>query len=423
MASVRKRKWTHNGVEKEAWVVSYTDQGGKRRIKTFDKKKEAERHRVHVESEIEAGTHTAIKETVTIREASEAYLRDCSRRRAINDRVTGETLKSKETTIRTKIVPKFGKKLISEVTSSDIQSWVDDLSASYAVDSIKNYVRDMRQILVFAVSRRWVRRSVLRDDPVRIPKPRFGRKKRIPSIEEINIVFHESRKHIYDKHFSAEINMHAIICLALFSGLRIGEILGLQWEHVDWDANVIRVRVSQSRWDGIKEPKSVAGIRDVPMSGHVRSALLDVVAFWKSLDVVQARWNGIRKSMWPSVMTEYNKQRGNVDYSGVSGRVFKSVRGKNDIYWSESVRVRLKELQERAGVPLDGKGYYTPHSFRHAAVSLLLKQGMPLLPLSQMIGHSKPSVTLDVYGHLFPEDMEKRRAVTAIDTQFPATRE
>ncbi len=41
--SVRKRKWTTGkGVEKEAWIVDYVDQGGKRRIKTFDKKREAD---------------------------------------------------------------------------------------------------------------------------------------------------------------------------------------------------------------------------------------------------------------------------------------------------------------------------------------------------------------------------------------------
>jgi hypothetical protein len=56
--SIRKRTWkTARGEAKEAWVVDYTDQGGKRRLKTFKKKKEAE---TKAQFEITQGAHPGL---------------------------------------------------------------------------------------------------------------------------------------------------------------------------------------------------------------------------------------------------------------------------------------------------------------------------------------------------------------------------
>ncbi len=42
------------------------------------------------------------------------------------------------------------------------------------------------------------------------------------------------------------------------------------------------------------------------------------------------------------------------------------------------------------------------HDLRHTAASLMLSHGVPVLVVSRMLGHSRPSITLDVYGHLIP---------------------
>ena len=43
------------------------------------------------------------------------------------------------------------------------------------------------------------------------------------------------------------------------------------------------------------------------------------------------------------------------------------------------------------------------HDLRHTAASLLLNHNVPIIVVSNMLGHSKPSITLDVYGHLYHE--------------------
>jgi integrase len=73
--SVRKRAWTTSkGEEKHAWVVDYVDQTGKRRLRTFAKKKAADNFEATANVEIRAGIHTADSASITIAEAGRLWL-------------------------------------------------------------------------------------------------------------------------------------------------------------------------------------------------------------------------------------------------------------------------------------------------------------------------------------------------------------
>ena len=60
-------------------------------------------------------------------------------------------------------------------------------------------------------------------------------------------------------------------------GLRATELRGLTWDHVDFDANMIRVRQRADRWNVIGPPKSEAGRRDIPMVPMLMNTLME----WK----------------------------------------------------------------------------------------------------------------------------------------------
>jgi integrase len=65
--SIRKRTWeTAKGDAKEAWVVDYVDQGGKRRLKTFARKKDADTYEARAKVDIGEGVHTADSASITI---------------------------------------------------------------------------------------------------------------------------------------------------------------------------------------------------------------------------------------------------------------------------------------------------------------------------------------------------------------------
>src|SRR5262245_49114770 len=75
MATVRKRTWTHKGEKRAAWVVNYTDQNGKRRLKTFGNKKAANNWLTEAAHEVKQGTHTADSDSITVADACALWIR------------------------------------------------------------------------------------------------------------------------------------------------------------------------------------------------------------------------------------------------------------------------------------------------------------------------------------------------------------
>jgi hypothetical protein len=78
---IRKREWkSPNGEGKEAWVVDYVDAGGKRRLKRFKRKRDADAYHVTIAGELRAGTHPADRASTTVAKAGELWLAACEHR-------------------------------------------------------------------------------------------------------------------------------------------------------------------------------------------------------------------------------------------------------------------------------------------------------------------------------------------------------
>jgi integrase len=74
--SIRRREWTTaSGEARSAWVVAYTDGVGKRRLKSFDRKRDADAYSNGVAGELRAGIHTPDSQSVTIAEAGRLWLK------------------------------------------------------------------------------------------------------------------------------------------------------------------------------------------------------------------------------------------------------------------------------------------------------------------------------------------------------------
>jgi integrase len=158
------------------------------------------------------------------------------------------------------------------------------------------------------------------------------------------------------------------VYLALFAGLREGEICGLLWEHVDLQKKIIHVKYSFSEKDGLKAPKSRAGERSVPMAPNLYDALL-------SLRSDQGR------SGSGFVLTGTDRPI----------RPFNAING-----WQAIVA-------EIGLIRADGR-HFTFHALRHAAASLWIRSGLAPLAVKKLMGHASIKMTMDVYGHIFPED-------------------
>jgi integrase len=172
-----------------------------------------------------------------------------------------------------------------------------------------------------------------------------------------------------------------LIATALGTGCRQGELLALGWDDIDLRKGVLTVRKSLSPTaDGfvVKEPKTKSGRRTITLPPFVvevltahkaamlRAGLLDAPVFCTRTGTYQDKANVLKK--FRAVVARANQA--NADVEG----------------WR----------------PIPASIRF--HDMRHTAASLLLSKGFSLVAVSRRLGHAKPSITLDVYGHLMPTD-------------------
>lgn len=168
---------------------------------------------------------------------------------------------------------------------------------------------------------------------------------------------------------------YALYHLAVMTGMRQGELLGLQWSDLDWIAGTIQIKrqVSQLRGRGwqFTPPKTHSGRRSIRLWTNVLDVLKDQKEHIYALAMVAGKdWKDHDLIFPSSVGTPINPS---------------------------NLRKDFKEVIERAGIER-----IRFHDLRHTAASLMLNNGIPTIIVSKMIGHSRPSTTMDIYGHLIP---------------------
>lgn len=381
MASVRKREWTHKGETKSAWVVEYTDQGGRRRMRTFEKKKDADAFRNQAAIEVQIGTHTVRSDSVTFAHAAMAWLDSCERRWRRNDRMAGNTFKNYRFATEKKIIPAIGRLMLSDIKVSAIQDHVDDLATRYKTTASLAVIV-INQIFKFAIEREWIAVNPLKSRPLRARDSR--QKKAVPTKEEIQRILAALAERGLKQRSVVHRNRIGLVTLGLFAGMRGGEICGLQWENVDFEKRALNIRHSLSTFDGLKGPRSKAGIRSIPMADPVYNVLqwLREIAGTDAVGYV---------------------------LMGDAGRPVAPQR----------VMMLYTPVLKQAGLLTeDGKPRYTFHALRHAAVSVLIEGGLQPFHIMHIIGHSSIGVTMDVYVHLFPDDGSSRKAIHGAASKF-----
>lgn len=176
---------------------------------------------------------------------------------------------------------------------------------------------------------------------------------------------------------------HMIYYLALYTGMRQGELLALQWKDIDLNKKKIHVRKSliYPKKDTyiIDTPKTSSSIRKISISEELASALQEYKQY--------------RKEYIENFEFEYDKTH---------DLVFANEIGK--AIHPRSLTGHFYREIEKSGVPK-----IRFHDMRHTHASLLIKFKVPIKVVSERLGHSNASMTLDVYTHVF-EDMQEDAA-------------
>ena len=160
--------------------------------------------------------------------------------------------------------------------------------------------------------------------------------------------------------------------LAILTGMRLGELMGLRWSDIDFQNQVISVsRQAQAiKGKGIifSEPKTRSGIRKIRVQPNTIEALL-----LQKEKIQIMKENAGRKWIENDLV-----------FPSTIGTPMVSYHLRKDFFHQLSL----------AGLPR-----IRFHDLRHTAATLMINHGVPIIVISKMLGHSKPSVTLDFYGH------------------------
>jgi len=193
---------------------------------------------------------------------------------------------------------------------------------------------------------------------------------------------------------AAQYSPHrALYHLAVATGMRQGELFGLQWIDVHWTRGVLYVtrqvqRIAGQGWKFI-EPKTKAGRRSITLGEGTLQVL-------REHHELQQRQKAIMGDRWQ----EYDL----VLPSSVGTPLSASNLHKD-----------FHRVLDAAGLPR-----IRFHDLRHTAASLMLNHGVPVIVVSKIIGHAKPSTTMDIYGHLINEMQEEAaRIMDELVTPIP----
>jgi integrase len=291
-------------------------------------------------------------------------------------RLRAKTRTGYEGALRSHLLPVLGKKPIHAITEDDIARLVRDLEEK----GLKPWsIRGQALTPLSGIFKHAVRKGWRSDNPVRNleadEKPAIvSRSKRILEENEIQKLIEKT-----------PTKYAPIIRTAVFTGLRLGEVLGLKWMDVDFERGVIHVRRQPTQQGEFSEPKTASGKREVVM--------------------------------FPDLGRYLREHRLASAFSGDDDFVFTTQEGTPHLQGNVTKR-GLAKAATAAGLNHSGEPTLRMHDLRHCFASMLIHEGADVVFVARQLGHANPAITLRVYAHLFDSEAQGKRMREALEARF-----
>jgi integrase len=334
--------------------------GCKRRAKTFDTREKADAYLVRMVGEVHDGTYVDVR-PVLMGDVFDRWLTHSLEIRLLEGSLKRSTARGYRSMIEQHLRPAFGRYRSDRFTLGVVEEWRAGLAQQIAQGAVarKTY-SNLKTLLHVIVD--WARhreRRYLASDPLSgLPRIALPRTKRRPHFEPDQVATILA---------AATPPDDTIIKVAVFSGLRRGELFGVKWSDIDADSQCGgRLHVRRTVNQGVIDtPKTEDSDRVVDIPQEV-------------LDELE-----IYRLTHPPIGDGY---------------IFRTRTGRpmDGDTWHHR---RLVPLLKRLGLYKKGLGL---HSLgRHTYVSLLIAQGEDVGYIADQVGHSTTRLTQDLYRHVF----------------------
>lgn len=365
--------------------IRWVDSGGKIRRKTWgDKKKTAVKAKLDdFKKQLLLNNGNFDPNEVTFKEFAEFWVHNI-----LKPTVKQTSYARKVDTLNNQVYPYIESVRVNQITHSDIQFMVNDLSdKGLSYSTVKKAYEAVGGCLRYYR----IKNGTAFNPCEGIVMPQNIKK----SGSDIKYFVEEERKKICDRAMAVYptgtpvYRLGGAFILLMYTGMRVGELCALTWDDIDFEERTINVSKTAVEMtviepDGSKHrpvviqenTKTVNGIRTIPMSERAYNALLDI-----------------------------RKVTGNEEYLMTSSN-HKHIRPTR-------MNETFNGLLETAGVKGKDESYGV-HTLRHTFASMLFDKGCEVKVVSELLGHSNTKITENTYIHIIKK--HKIKAIKSLDT-------
>ena len=270
---------------------------------------------------------------------------------------------------RLHLIPVLGHLQLGRLHPDHVQAlYAAKLDGGLAPQTVVHLHRVLHVALSHAVKRGYLHRNVT--DAVDPPSVQKREMQRLTPEEAVQLL---------DSAAEAGDRLTALWTLAVYSGCRQGELLGLKWEDLDWEEGTITIRRTLIT--------AVGGVPSFsePKTGRSRRTLTPPDEALAALRAHRARQNVERLRLGPDY----------TDYGLIFATRLGTALQARNVIRAYKAALRRADLSETLRF----------HDLRHTTATLLLAAGVDVATTAAVLGHSQASTTLNVYAHVLPSNM------------------
>ncbi len=353
-------------------------------VKHDKQMEEANKQWILLKNEIEKGLFLDT-DKVTFEDFIEKWLKDYA-----EHELAPKTLYRYKELLNTRIIPALGHLKLNKLQPTHLTEFYNNLRedgirtdkkpGGLSERTILHHHRLISSILTCAVQ--W--QFLLNNPASRVKPPKVEKKE----AKHFNI---EQTEYILELMEKEPIKYRTMITLAIYGGMRMGELTALEWQDVDFDTGLLRINKSLQHLKGkgtfVKSTKNETSNRIISLPGSAIT-LLREYKFWQNCE--KANLGDLWNDEYTNIFTTLDGKP--MFPSTISKWFNKFIKRHNEAIMSDDTISK----EDKKKYILDNVNF---HGLRHTSATLLINQGVDVTTVSKRLGHARTSTTTDIYSH------------------------